>query len=46
MYTLRNSQYFSEPHNLSGGNMKAGSDLSNYVTKFNLKGAKSIDELK
>ena len=36
-------QYFPEAHEHSDGNVKVELDLSNYVTKANLKGATGID---
>ena len=40
---LRLSQYIPEPNECSNGNVKAESDLPNYATKADLKGAAGID---
>ena len=37
------SQYFSEPSDRFGGNIKVELDLSNYATKADLKGATRVD---
>ena len=37
------SQYFPKPHDRFSGNVKVELDLSNYATKFHLKGATGID---
>ena len=41
--TLRMNQQFPEPYKHSGGNVRFELDLSNYATKFDLKGATGID---
>ena len=37
------TQYFPKPYERSGENVKFESDLSNYATKTNLKGATVVD---
>ena len=40
------SQYFPEPYDLFGGNVKTELDLFNYATKADLKGATGVDASK
>ena len=42
-YDTRMGQYFPEPYVKSGWNINIELDLSNYLTKTNLKKATSID---
>ena len=38
------SQYFPDPYERSGGNLKVELHLSNYATKASLKGTTGIDK--
>ena len=40
------SQYFTEPYEHSGENVKVELDLSNYATKTELKGTTGVDTSK